>query len=274
MQQIIYINNEYQPAREARVPAMDAGMLFGAGVFETLLAREGVPRLLDRHLQRLRGSCAALGIPFALPDEQTREIISELLLRNELTAREARIKIVATPGDIAQHWTHRHDTVMIIAEPYVRPPQDIAWKLRAPETVLAGPVTGHKTTSYLAYRHILHAARREGFDDAVLLDRHGNVSECSFTSLLLFQDERLLLPASPDALPGITSGVMEEICRDLGMEIEHRPVPPHELTDTSIVCVCNALLGPFPVSRIGEKTIPVLPPEGMLPLRDAWLAIS
>ncbi|MCB2203891.1 aminotransferase class IV [bacterium] len=274
MQQIIYVNGEYHPAREARVPAMDAGMLFGAGLFETLLARNGTPRLLDRHLARLRASSNALGIPFALEDEEVRHIIGELLTRNELLDFECRVKILATPGDVAQHWTHRHDTVMITAEPYVRPPQDIAWKLRAPEQMLATPIAGHKSTSYLSYRHLLHAARREGYDDAVLRDRRGNISECTFTSLLIFDDDKLVLPESDDALPGITSGVMAEICSDLGMEVQRRTVQPQELTSGAIICVANALLGPFPVSHVGNHAVPLFPAEGMLPLRDAWLAFS
>lgn len=274
MQQVIYCNGEYVPAREARVPAMDAGMLFGAGVFETLLARAGRPRLLDRHLRRLRAAGAALGIPYALSDAETADIIGEVLARNDLTEMEARVKIVATPGDIAQHWTHRHDTVLVIAEPYVRPPQDIPWKLRAPDTLLATPIAAHKTTSYLAYRHALHTARREGFDDAVLLDRDGNVSECTFTSLLLFDGDVLILPASPDALSGITAEVMAEICGDLGLEVQRRPLPPAELTAGAVICVCNALLGPFPVARIGMTDLPVFPAEGMLPLRQAWRDFS
>ena len=274
MQQIIYVNNEYLPAREARVPAMDAGMLFGAGLFETILAREGAPRLLDRHLRRLRASCRALGIPFEPSDDEVRSIIVELLARNGLTQLEARVKIVATPGDVAQHWTHRHDTVMVIAEPYVRPPAEIPWKLRAPEQLLSTPLAVHKSTSYLAYRHILHDARRDGYDDAMLLDRHGNISECTFTSLLFFDDERLLLPESPDALPSITSGVMAELCRELGMDVERRVLRPGDIAAESVICVCNALLGPFPVARVGVVDTTVLPSEGMRPLQEAWRAFS
>ncbi len=271
MQQAIYCNGEYIAAREARVPAMDAGMLFGAGLFETLLVQKGHPHLLDRHLDRLRTSGAALGIPYALSNEETADIIAELLTRSKLTEMEARVKIVATPGDVAQHWTHRHDTVIIIAEPYVRPPQDIPWKLRAPMGMLATPIAAHKSTSYLSYRHILHEARKEGYDDAVLLDRDGNVSECSFTSILIFDDDRLIIPDSPDALQGITAGVMSEICRDLGMQVEQRSVAPGELTSGAVISVCNALLGPFPVTRIGTKDVPVFPAEGMHPLRQAWM---
>ena len=107
--------------------------------------------------------------------------------------------------------------------------------------------------------------------DAVLLDRDGNVSECSFTSILVFDDDRLILPDSPDALQGITAGVMAEICRDLGMQVEQRSVAPGELTSGAVICVCNALLGPFPVTRIGTKDVPVFPAEGMHPLRQAWM---
>ncbi|MBN1447416.1 MAG: hypothetical protein JXA28_05755, partial [Bacteroidetes bacterium] len=40
MQHLVYVNGEYYPAREARIPALDAGVQFGAGLFETLLATD------------------------------------------------------------------------------------------------------------------------------------------------------------------------------------------------------------------------------------------
>lgn len=270
MQQLAYVNGEFHPAREAQVPALDAGMQFGAGLFETLLAVQGRPHLLGRHLGRLRASCGALGLPCPLDDERTAAIIAELLERGGLTEMEARVKIIVTPGDLAQHYTHRDPTVIVTAEPYVRPPQRIPWSLMAPRETLASPIAQHKSTSYFAYRLLLHRARAEGFDDAVLLGRDGHVSETTIASLLLFEAGRMIRPSSPDALPGITADVMEEAARGLGMEVVHRAVGTDELTGGAAVCVCNSLLGIVPVQRIGAREI-VLPPDAAVEqLREAW----
>ncbi len=273
MQQLAYVNGEFHPAREARVPALDAGMQFGAGLFETLLAAWGRPHLLGRHLGRLRASCTALGLPCPLDDERAARVIAELLERGGLTEMEARVKIIVTPGDLAQHYTHRDPTVVVTAEPYVRPPQHIPWSLMAPRETLASPIAGHKSTSYFAYRLLLHRARAEGFDDAVLLDRDGHVSETTIASLLLFEDGRMIRPASPDVLRGITAEVIEESARGLGMEVVHRAVAADELTAGAAVCVCNSLLGIAAVQRIGAQRIAPLADAALAELRAAWRAL-
>ena len=274
MQQLAYVNGEFHPAREARVPALDAGMQFGAGLFETLLAVRGRPHLLGRHMQRLRASCGALGLPCPLDDGHTEAIIAELLKRGGLAETEARVKIIVTPGDLAQHYTHRDPTVVVTAEPYVRPPQRIPWSLMAPHETLASPISRHKSTSYLAYRQLLHRARAEGFDDAVLLDRDGHVSETTIASVLLFEEGRMICPDSPDALPGITSAVMAEAAAGIGMETVRRAVEPAELTGGAAVCVCNSLLGIAAVQRIGTQPIIPLADAALGELRAAWQAFS
>lgn len=274
MQHLAYVNGAFHPAREARVPALDAGMQFGAGVFETLLAVSGRVHLARRHLARLRASCTALGIPLAPTDDALEGIMRELLERSGLTDMEARVKIIATPGDLAQHYTHRDPTLIVTAEPYVRPPLHIAWKLMVPDEVLSTPIAGHKSTSYFSHRLLLHRARAEGYDDAILLDRGGNVAETTIASILLFEDGRMLLPESPDRLEGITAGVLAEAAESLGMEVRRRAVAPEELTAGAAVCVCNSLLGPFPVQRIGDREIPAPAPSAVTALRDAWMGQS
>lgn len=270
MQHLVYVNGEYYPAREAQVPALDAGMQFGAGLFETLLAVDGKPHLPGRHLHRLRTSCAALGIPFLPTDDAVQAIIIELLTRSGLTAGEGRVKILVTPGDLAQYHTHREPTLLVTAEPYVRPPLHIPWTLMASDETVASPLAGHKSTSYFAYRHLLHRARVEGYDDVILLDRDGNVSETAIASLLLFETGRLILPLSPDRLPGITAAVIEESCRERGMDVSRRGLQPADLTAGAAVCICNSLLGIVPVGRIGAEGIPTLAPPFLASLREAW----
>lgn len=266
----LYLNTRFLPAAEARVSALDAGMLFGAGIFETLLARGGVPFYFERHYARLRAGCAELGVPLAFGQAALRDVMLELLRRNGLEEQEARLKVLVTPGDTARHISHRDSTVLVTAEPYLRPSLRIPWKLLCDGAVMATPASRLKSTSYVPYRMVLHAARAGGYDDAILLDRHGHVSETSIASLLLFADGGLVLPLSADALPGITREVVAGIAASRGMVVEERPVTVEELISGSSVCVCNALLGPFPVGRINETALPRTDPDLLAALRQSW----
>lgn len=270
MQPLVYFNHEIISASDAKVSAFDAGFLFGAGIFETILARDGRPFYLPRHIARLQRSCQELGIDVELDADALGEVIEDLLENNSLKAIDARVKILLTPGDTSAHLSHRDPTVLVNTAPYIRPSLHIPWKLTLPGTVLSSPAAMHKTTSYMGYRLALHRAHAEGFDDTILLDRFGHVSETSVASLLLFRGETLQLPSSPDALPGITRRVIAEIAQQRGMEVIESPVSPGELGEGYSVCVCNALLGPFPVGKIDAMEVPPLDSQFLSGLREAW----
>lgn len=270
MQQTVYLNNKFIPAEEAKVSAHDAGFLFGAGVFETILGSRGRLFYFHRHYARLRSACAELGIKLPFGPAALRNIVLELLTRNQLNGVEARVKILATPGDTNTHLSHREGTVLITVAPYMRPSPRIPWKLLFDGLMLASPTAMFKSTSYLPYRLALHAAHVKGYDDAIFLDRHGMVSETSIASLLLFRGEKLVLPQSEDALRGVTRGVVAEIAREKHFDVEERPVSPAELIEGYAVCVCNALLGPFPVGKINDTELPVIQAGLLESLRTAW----
>lgn len=270
MSATIYFNSRFIPAAEARVSAFDAGLLFGAGIFETLLARRGALFYFERHYARLRNGCAELGVRLPFGPTALRNVMLEVLRHNGLNGMEARVKILVTPGDTATHVSHRDSTVLVSAEPYLRPSLRIPWKLLSEGAVMATPASGLKSSSYFPYRLALHAAHARGYDDAVFLDRDGMVSETSIASLLLLRDDGLIVPDSPDALPGITRHVVSEQAEARGLSVEWRSVARDELLDGYAICVCNALLGPFPVGRINETELPTMEAQLLETLRNDW----
>ena len=270
MSATVYFNNRFVPAAEARVSAFDAGLLFGAGIFETLLARRGSLFYFERHYSRLRSGCAELGVRLPFGPTALRNVMREVLRRNGLNGMEARVKVLVTPGDTATHVSHRDSTVLVSAEPYLRPSLRIPWKLLSEGAVMATPAAGLKSSSYFAYRLALHAAHARGYDDAIFLDRDGMVSETSIASLLLLRDGGLVIPDSPDALPGITRRVVSEQAEARGVPVAWRSVSRDELLDGYVICVCNALLGPFPVGRINETDLPAVDEQLLETLRGDW----
>lgn len=270
MASTVYLTNRFVPASEARVSVFDTGFLYGAGLFETILAVKGQLFYFHRHYARLRNSCAELGIPFHFSQAALRNIALEILRRDRMNDIEARVKILVTPGDTGTHISHRESTVLVSAAPYIRPSPRIPWKLLFEGGIQASALAVHKSLSYFAYRLALHSAHANGYDDAIILDRHGNVSETSIASLLLFREGTLLLPDSPDALPGVTRHVIAEIAAAQGIKVEERPVTPEEMLDGFAICVCNALLGPFPVAKINDTALPQMESSVFEALREEW----
>ncbi|MCR2807247.1 aminotransferase class IV [Paenibacillus soyae] len=84
--------------REAVISVYDHGFLYGLGLFETFRTYGGKPYLLNRHLERLQGGCAELGIRFAMSAEQVEEWTRRLLEENGLADGYVRLTVSAGEG--------------------------------------------------------------------------------------------------------------------------------------------------------------------------------
>jgi 4-amino-4-deoxychorismate lyase len=106
----ISINGVITPIEQAVVSVMDHGFLYGMGLFETMRTYNGRPFLLDRHLQRLQTSCAALGIQWSMTVEQVEQQMRELMEANNL--QEAYLRYTVSAGE---------DILGLPAGPYTEP---------------------------------------------------------------------------------------------------------------------------------------------------------
>jgi|GEM_PF-1553223 len=271
MSALLYFNGSIMHGHDARISPTDAGFIYGAGMFETMLCMDGRVHAFSRHIARLRQSCAAIGVEIHEKDEDFANAIETLLMKNSLRDGEVRCKIIVSPGDIHEYVRIRRNTTIIVVEPYTRPPLYVAWRLYAGEHVRAGKFTQHKSTSYIECRMALHDARRRGFDDVLLRDRYGNISETSIASLLLRHRGTWIVPETPDALEGIARDVLLAAMKDEGMQSRREVVTLELLFDDCVVVLCNSLLGPIPVGSINAHELPQLSRQMCERLRELWL---
>jgi branched-chain amino acid aminotransferase len=95
-------------------------------------------------------------------------------------------------------------------------------------------------------------AHDRGADFCVLLDENGCVTEGPGFNIFVVTDERI---ATPDTgvLEGITRRSVIELCEDLGLSIEVRPVPVTELRDADEIFLSTTAGGVMPASRIDGR---------------------
>lgn len=93
----VYLNGEYVPAQEARVPVEDRGFLFADGVYEVVRVYDGRAFRMDAHLDRLAHGLDDLEIEFPSLDD-IDDIAERLLDDNDLRTGDAKIYIQVTRG--------------------------------------------------------------------------------------------------------------------------------------------------------------------------------
>jgi para-aminobenzoate synthetase component 1 len=253
---IVWLNGRLVSASTAVLPADDLGVQYGFGFFETIRADNGTARLLNLHAARFEKTWQAL-MPSPPPDLTWADIIGQVLAANHLEQGCAAIKILATRGTRpAPPWDHN---LLVSARPYTH---------RLAQTKSRGltlatyphprqtPLAAHKTLNYLYYYQAGQWACRQGFDEALILNPDGSISETNSANLLLVSGRRVIQPQSPAALPGVMTAA---VCRRLGawdFQICQESITPEALFKAEQVLATNALMGAVPVIALDNRDRP------------------
>jgi branched-chain amino acid aminotransferase len=135
---------------------------------------------------------------------------------------------------------------------------------------LRGKISGAYITSSLAKTE----AVKSGFDEALLLNSRGKVSEASGMNLFIVRDGVLITPGvDQDILEGITRASILELARDLGIPTLERAVDKTELFVADEVFLSGTAARVTPVRRIESTDLPTERPV-MAQLRDRLTTIT
>lgn len=195
-----------------------------AGVFTTVLVRNGVPALADAHLHRLTASAAELGWT-PDPDRLAGR------LRDAVTHGTQRIRL-----------TVRGDEVEVRAAPVSdRPEPD--WQVTP--VVVPGGLGAHKWADRRLLDRI--AARHTG--EPLLLDTDGTVLETARANVFVVDDAGVHTPPTDGRiLPGVARQAVLEVLRHHRIPTHERTLVLNDLADAAEVFVTNAVRGVVPVT--------------------------
>ena len=228
MARIAYVNGRYRPLQSATVAAEDRGYQFADGVYEVIKVLRNEPRDLERHLDRLARSLAALDIAPPMTRPALLSVLHETLRRNRLAnallyvqvtrgaaprnhvvPKRARPSLVVTvrrpafPGE-----REREEGVGVITEP------DLRWGR-----------CDIKSISLLPNVLARQSAAAAGCREAWLVDRAGIVTEGSASNAYIVDAAGRLIthPLNERILGGVTRSVILELARQDGIEVVEQP---------------------------------------------------
>ena len=190
------------------------------------------------------------------PDLTWRDIIDQVIRKNDLEGSAAAVKILATRGDLTGK--RYKGTLVVAARPYVHRPavmKTTGLKLATYPHSRATPLADHKTLNYLYYHQAGMWAKNQGADEAIILNPDRSLSETNTANLLVIAGQTAIRPRSTHVLPGI---MQVEICRrltHLGFTIVDRDMYPEQLFEADAVLVTNALMGAVPVLMVDGRDV-------------------
>lgn len=250
----LYVNGEFVPEERAVVPVSDRSYLFGEGLFESLRSYDGALPLLVRHLKRLEWSATVLGLDF--PQINFAAVCQELLAKNAL--RDARFKIVLSrAGDPFKGRSQPNLT--IFCEPFDAKDLPESYRLTIDRTHLNGalPLVAIKTTSRLTKLVARELAREAGYDDAVLLNAAGNVTEATTGNLFWLDSDARLKTIIPEQglLGGVMLGLIREVLAEKKLTCRDDRIAADGFTHAREIFLTNSLIGIKPVVSVDDRVI-------------------
>jgi branched-chain amino acid aminotransferase len=127
-----------------------------------------------------------------------------------------------------------------------------SWRRISPDSLVTqAKASGHYLNSILAKIE----TTQTGFEEAIMLDHSGMVSEASGENIFLVRDGELATPPAGSILDGITRKTVIQIARDLGHQVVERPIAPSELTLAQEVFLTGTAAELVPVREVDEHLL-------------------
>ena len=270
----VYLNGQFMPIAEAKVPAMDRGFLFGDGAYEVIPVYSRRPFRLPEHLRRLRHTLDGIRLANPLGEEEWTRLIGEIIARNEGEDQSVYLQITRGADTKRNHAFPAQvtPTVYIMSEPLVTPPP--AQRETGIAAVSAPDVRwlrcDLKTTSLLANCLLRQLAADAGCVETILF-RDGFMTEGAASNIFAVKNGVLLAPPKNHLmLPGITYDVVLELAARHGLPCEVRDVLEDEARAADELWMTSSTKEVLPITHLDGQPIGAGRPGPVFQKMYAW----
>ena len=258
----IWMDGKFVKWNNAKVHILTHALHYGSAVFEGIHSYKtdkgtAIFRL-DDHIKRLFHSANAFNMKLSFTKNQIKNSIKKLIKINKVG--DAYIRPLAYygygdigvfPKDIQTNvalitipwWHYYSKNLRIMASKFVRHSEK--------ETVYGTKISGNYANSILA----MYDARKKGYDEALMLDFNGFVSEGPAENIFIVKNNNLIAPSSRSALPGITKNSILEIGKDLSIKSYEKKVRLKEVKNADELFFCGTLTEVAPIASIDGKKV-------------------
>ena len=231
----VFLNGQFVPDEQATVSIFDRSFCLSDGLFEAIPVYQRKPFLWQKHFERLQTGAEFLKIKMPFSPNALRAFAEELLTKNQAGDCVLRIQLSRGVGPRGYSIKGADSPTLVMSLHPTRkvssPCKIITSSVRIPaHDPLAKFKACHKLPHILARME----ADEQGADEALLLNTDGYVAEASSANLFWIEGRTVCTPPlESGALPGVTRGVVFDLCAELKIAIVEKNVAPDFLPQSS-----------------------------------------
>jgi len=262
----VWFDGKYKLLTKAQVPITTHAIHYGTSIFEGIRAYWNGKNLyvfrLDEHVKRFRRSGQFYEIELRFTDKQISNAVTGICKKNKLK-QSCYIRPFYFVGDygINLHITPKAPTHCVM---FTFPFKDLFDKNGITAGVVSWRKFSDKSTppqakmggNYLNSVIATQEAKRSGYDEAILLDHNGNISEAPGENIFIIREGQLITPTlASSALEGITRDAIIKIAKDLDIEVLEKDVTRSELSMSDEIFLCGTAAEITPVIKMDGKKV-------------------
>ena len=259
----IYVNGTLQESSAPHIDVNDRGFSLGDGLFETIKYDGERLQFFEQHFQRFKLSAKTLFIPFEYSANDLQRVCLDLINQNKLEKQTVAIRLTLTRG-VSKRGIAIHEqvspTLVITSVPYQPPttyPKTYITTIRRNEY---SPITQLKTTHYLESILARQSAVSSGYDEGIMLNTRGYITETSIANLFLVANNTVrTAPIHSGIMPGIIRGIIIQCCKLAEIDLVEEEIDRRSLDHVCEAFQTNSLIGIQPLSSINDIQLS-LPP--------------
>lgn len=244
----------------------------GWGVFSTLRVSDGVLFAYPRHYARMQHDAALVRVPFTITPEALHKSLLSLIDANHAFNATLRVAVVRNKGGLfeAPQIASDADLIAFTAD-LTHWGAGVHLNFVANGRHGASPFAGLKVTSWAQNLTWHEKAHEDGYDEVLLLNEHGHVSECTSANVFIVRGNELLTPPLDTAgcLPGVTRAILLEEIHLPDWKIREQSITPADLEAADGVFITSSTRDLVPVLSVDKRPLKQAP-EALNRLLDAF----
>ena len=266
----IWFNDKLVPWEEATIHVLTYALHYGAAVFEGIRAYktdDGCKIFrLDEHIKRLLNSAKIYRMNVPYSHQELKNACQIIVSSNDLN-EGAYIRPIAFRGydDLGLH-AHNNDAIDVVVAAWEWGPYlgnaslndgvdacVSSWNKINPNTV---PFMAKASGNYLSGTLVAMEARQNGYDEGILLDSKGMVSEGAGENIFMVKDGKLYTPPlSSSVLDGITRDAVIKIAGSLKLGVIETEIPREQLYIADELFFTGTAVEITPIKSVDKITI-------------------
>ncbi len=231
----------------------------GWGVFSTLRVSKGVLFAFERHYARMQQDAVRMHVPFQLSPAELENALLTLVEANRAYDATLRVAVVRNRGGLFESARISRDADLIAFTAELTSWAEGVHLNYVPNGRFgACPFTGAKITSWAQNLTWNEEARQRGFDEVILLNEHGHVSECTSANIFCIAGNYAYTPplATSGCLPGVTRALLLEELTVPGLTVVEKQLTPADLMSSEQVFITSTTRDLLPVLTADRQQLP------------------